>query len=125
MTPEQKIRYQLVLDCIANDYFVLDKELIDADIDDIIDEYEDEIFEYAYNFRCGEIETHIRKESSRHYESKSVATKLWDGTWVGWTYWYGGGKHGEPEAIDWMDSAYFLNCEEKEVLQIVRTFKKV
>lgn len=24
-----------------------------------------------------------------------------DGTWVGWTYWYGGGKYAEPSAIPW------------------------
>lgn len=51
-------------------------------------------------------ETDISCEFSRHYEAKSVARKMSDGSWVGWTYWYGGGKHGEPESIDWMDSAY-------------------
>ena len=47
-----------------------------------------------------------------------------DGSWVGWTYWYGGGKYGEPEAIDWMDDAYDLACTEEEKVVTVRTFTK-
>jgi hypothetical protein len=74
--------------------------------------------------RQGEMETDLPCPSSRHYESKSVAAKLPDGSWVGWTYWYGGGKHGEPEAIDWIDDAYNLNCTEEEKMVTVRIFAK-
>lgn len=75
--------------------------------------------------RCGLVETDIEVSNwSRHYESKSVAAKTPDGRWVGWTYWYGGGKHGEPEAIDWIDDAYYLDCQEEEKTVIVRTFSK-
>ncbi len=62
-------------------------------------------------------ETKIEYDWSRHYESKSVAKKLSNGKWVGYTYWFGGGRHGEPDAIDWIDEAYFLNCEEKMVMK--------
>jgi hypothetical protein len=72
---------------------------------------------------CG-IETDLPCEWSRHYESKAVAMQMPDGSWVGWTYWYGGGKHGEPEAIDWMDEAYEVDCSEEEKVVIVRTFTK-
>jgi hypothetical protein len=61
---------------------------------------------------------------SRHYESEEVGRKLDDGTWVGWTYWHGGGKHGEPEMIPWMDSAYLLDVTEEEKVVTVRTFSK-
>ncbi|WP_132646555.1 hypothetical protein, partial [Pseudomonas aeruginosa] len=74
--------------------------------------------------RCGCVETNIEPDYSRHYESKSVAAKI-NGRWVGWTYWYGGGKHGEPEAIDWMDQAYFLDCTEEERVVTIRTFSKL
>lgn len=37
---------------------------------------------------------------------------------------YGGGKHGEPEAIDWIEHAYNLDCIEEEKLVVVRTFSK-
>lgn len=64
------------------------------------------------------------KDWSRHYESKTVGCELDDGTWVSWIYWYGGGKHGEPEAIDWMGDANILEiAEEKEVIKVERTFK--
>jgi len=59
-------------------------------------------------------------EYSRHYECKPVAKKL-DGRWVCWLYWYGGGKHGEPESIEWIDDTIFL--EEAEPI-IVNTFRK-
>lgn len=75
--------------------------------------------------RSGEVETDINPEHSRHYESRSVASRMLDGTWVGWTYWYGGGKHGEPEAVEWIDDAYDLDCVEQERLVVVRKFKKI
>lgn len=60
----------------------------------------------------------------RHYEGTSVAARMPDGAWVGWVYWHGGGKHGEPEAIDWMDDAYHVDVNEEERVVIVRTFLK-
>ena len=66
--------------------------------------------------------TGLECELSHHYESNAVAAKLPDGSWVGWTYWYGGGKHGEPEAVDWMDDAYAVDCAEEQKMVTVRTF---
>jgi hypothetical protein len=90
------------------------------DLEDYIAQVEDE-------FRCSnDDETDIDCPGSRHCESKSVATKFGndDGTvtWIGWTYWYGGGKHGEPGAIEWIDDAYYLDVE--EVVTTVLKFKK-
>jgi hypothetical protein len=93
-------------------------------IDEVYDDFKNDIYDYEYEFREGEVETDISCDYSRHYESNSVATKAPNGIWVGWTYWYGGGKHGEPEAIDWMSDSYILNCVEEEKLVIVRTFLK-
>src|SRR5439155_1354104 len=56
--------------------------------------------EYESEFRCGQVVTKLPSDFSRHYEAKEVAAKLSDGSWVGWTYWYGGGKHGDPGSID-------------------------
>lgn len=80
--------------------------------------------DYESEFRSGQAETGLSCHGSRHYESKSVAAKLSDGSWVGWTYFYGGGKHGEPEAIDWMTDAYELVVTEEERLVVVREFKR-
>jgi hypothetical protein len=80
-------------------------------------------WDFVNEFREGEVETEVTSPSSRHYESKSVAAKI-DGVWVGWTYWYGGGKHGQPEAVEWMEDAYFLDCKEEEKVVMVITFTK-
>lgn len=108
-------------------------ESIDVDIiidtfDDFIDIYpyaEDIIRDKEYEFRGSfDLETDIPYEWSRNYEAKSVAKKLSDGRWVGWTYWYGGGKHANPAEIDWISDAYFLDITEEEKVMTVYTFKK-
>ena len=108
-------------------------EGIDADVViDTFDDFfelcphaEDYIQEEEYEFRGSyDLETDIEAEYSRHYEAKSVAKKLSDGRWVGWTYWYGGGKYANPEEIDWISDAYFLDVTEKEKVMTVYKFKK-
>jgi hypothetical protein len=48
-----------------------------------------------------------------------------DGKWVGWNYWYGGGKHAEPEDIDWIGNAEFVKVQSEEVVTVVkRTFMR-
>lgn len=101
-------------------------ELDEEGIDDTFDDYESDyqIQDLMEAFRTSGEETGLPCEWSRHYESEAVGAQLSSGEWVGWTYWYGGGKHGEPEAIDWLDDAYFLDVKEEEKLVIVRTFEK-
>jgi hypothetical protein len=67
----------------------------------------------------------VYPEYSRHYETESLAIQSPDGSWIGWTHWYGGGKHGNPEEIEWIDSVYNLDCKEESKWVIVQTFKKV
>lgn len=73
-------------------------------------------------FRTSGQETGLECDWCRHYESKAVAAPMFDGTWSGWTYWYGAGKHGEPAAMDWMDSAYPVTFTEETV--VVKKFQK-
>jgi hypothetical protein len=122
MTPEQKIK-ALILAVIAR-WEGADLPTITAEnVDDLYDGADDDQLQDARNeVREGELATDVPAPYSRHYEARSVAAKAPDGSWVGWTYWYGGGKHGEPEAIDWMDEAYDLTCVEEEKLVTVRTF---
>lgn len=75
--------------------------------------------------RCSGQNTHLAAPSSRHYEGDAVATRYLDGSWVGWTYWHGGGKHSEPDAIEWIDDAYDVICVEEQKMTTVRTFSKV
>ncbi len=126
MTPQQRIKWLILLKCAEWEGV----DTPEIDINNIDDKYsgeegKDSLWDAEYEIREGEVVTDIPCESSRHYESKSVAAKCPDGVWVGWTYWYGGGKHGEPEAMDWIGEAYLLNCEEREEVVTVREFIKV
>lgn len=114
--------YGFVIADAFSDVFIT--EITKENVDDLYEAFCDDIQDIKYEFREGEVETKLPCDYSRHYESKSVAAKIPDGSWVGWTYWYGGGKHGEPEAIDWMEDAYDLDVVEEEKLVIVRTFTK-
>lgn len=124
MSPEYKIKYAILTDVFAGNDQEISSTLTEEEIEDLWDENYDEVQDCKYEFREGQVETDIPCEFSRHYESSSVAAQCPDGTWVGWTYWYGGGKHGEPEAIDWIEHAYNLECVEEEKLLVVRTFSK-
>lgn len=119
-TAAEEIKRQIRLDLEKSFEKEEDKNLY-IDLEDYVDQW---FSEGLYEFRDSyDEETDIKCDWSRHYESKSVAKKLDNGKWVGYTYWYGGGKHGEPEAIDWIDDAYFL--EMKEEMRPVRTFTKI
>ena len=90
--------------------------------------YKDIYHDFSVQLRRGDVHTDINPEYSRHYSSRSVAMYIVDfegfSGWIGWTYWYGGGKHGTPEDIPWIEDAYFLDVEEKEVVKTVRSFSK-
>lgn len=126
MTPEQKIKKEIVLKAMQNNDLHFEGTINEDNVDDLYQNLVDEDLHWDYKseMRQGQYETDIPAEYSRHYESKSVAMKMSDGSWLGWTYWYGGGKFGEPESIDWMSQAYELNYKEEEKVVIVRTFEK-
>ncbi len=123
MTPEQKLKWAVLAKAASwseTEPPAFPCENVDELYDALVEE--DGHWDAMPEVRSGQVETDIECEWSRHYESKSVAMKFPDGSWVGWTYWYGGGKHGEPEAIDWMEDAYDLDCTEEEKVVVVRSF---
>ena len=128
MTPEQKIKH-LVLVKLASFSGGPAPEATDENIDALYqvasDNDDGDLQDAREEIRSGGTETKLECEISRHYESKAVAAQAVDGSWVGWVYWYGGGKHGEPQAVDWMDKAYDLTCAEDQKLVTVRTFTRV
>lgn len=86
------------------------------------DDYQDALQDTMSELRSGTHKTGIPTgEYSRHYESESVAMKI-DDEWIGWTHWFGGGKYGEPESIEWIDGAYFVDAV--EVMEPVMKFTK-
>lgn len=128
MTPHQKLKHLALVraDLRTESGFTLciTEENVDELFDSPTDEDYDQIQDALCDIREGDVETKVPCEHCRHYESKSVAVQTPDGSWVGWTYWYGGGKHGEPEAIDWMNKAYNLSCTEEQKLVTIMTFTK-
>ena len=125
MTPEQKLKHAVILKGIKlGSIAAPDEEITAEHIDQLFDDLGDN---YALQDATNEIrgsgtETRLQCQWSRHYESKAVAARMPDGSWVGWTYWFGGGKHGEPEAVEWMEDAYEVECKEEEKLVVVKTF---
>ena len=76
-------------------------------------------------FRSSGIETGLltpHENHSRHYEHEEVAAEMPDKTWVGWTYYHGGGKHSDPDGIDWIPGAYLV--EMKVEMKPVRVFSR-
>ncbi len=126
MSPTHKIMLAIINLAHAGGVKFDKPEVITAEnIDAVYEAYKDaDGYGYEGEFREGTIETDVPSEHSRHYESKSVAHKMDDGSWVGWTYWYGGGKHGDAQSIDWMQYAYDLDVTERQEMVTVRTWAK-
>lgn len=74
--------------------------------------------------RDGQVRTGLPSPYGGHYETESVAAQMPDGTWVGWTYYYGGGKHGSAWELEWMDDAYDVTCREEQVTKVVQVFTR-
>jgi|GEM_PF-848508 len=132
MTAEQEIKAAIIVEGEEKGIFSVYEPITAENVDEIWDalyndsETEDALSEGKDEFRySGENTPGIPEDSSRHYECDAVAKQMPSGRWVGWMFWHGGGKHGEPEAIDWMDRAYFLDVAEEEKTVTVRTFAKV
>ncbi|MEB0078047.1 hypothetical protein QN386_22390 [Pseudomonas sp. CCI3.2] len=128
MTPEQKVKY-LILDWASKwDGETLESfnsrtgEEVEAAYDELVEA--DGHWDAKSETREGEVETELPADGGRHYEANSVAAQLPDKSWVGWTYYYGGGKHSDPDSIEWMEDAYDLTCAEEEKVVTVRTFTK-
>lgn len=125
MTPKQKLKNEMLIRAAESENIYIVEQVTKENVDSLYETLlvdADLHYDCKSEMRCGQVETGLPCEYSCHYESKSVASQMSDGSWVGWTYWYGGGKHGEPEAIDWMDEAYFLDCAEEQKMVTVRTF---
>ena len=129
MTPEQKLKHAMLSIAIDANSMEFTEELTDANVDLLWNELaaNDLQFDLMEEFRSCGTDTHLPvpyNRSARNYESCSVASQMPDGSWVGWTHWYGGGKHSQPSAIPWMDEAYDLNCTEVPTMVMVQTFTR-
>ena len=120
MTAEQKVKALICLSIRETDSV---GPITQETIDSLYDAYD---YEYQKEeIRAGLVQTGVPCSSMHGYVSQSVASQLPDGSWVGWTHWDGGGKHGCPDDIEWMKHAYHLDCKEEQKMVTVRTFAKV
>lgn len=123
MTPELKLKYAILdLAAIWNDER-LPTDLTAEQVEELWDDADD-MYDAINETRTSGTPTGLPSESCRHYENEAVAVQCPNGDWVGFTYWYGGGKHGEPEAIDWIQHAYDVQCVEEQKMMTVQTFTK-
>lgn len=122
LTPEQKLKYEIIdLVHICENGESIRTDMTGEDIEDMYDESDTQ--EAEYEIRSSGVPTHLPTPSSRHYETEAVAVQCPTGEWVGFTYWYGGGKHGNPEEIDWIEHAYDVTHSEEQKMVTVHTFK--
>jgi hypothetical protein len=124
MTPEQKVQWLILI----KEAEYCEEEAPNVTEDNVEDLYDaivanDDHWDAMDEVRCSGTLTGIPCFDSRNFESDAVAAQLPDGTWVGWVYWYGGGKHGNPDEIEWMDKAYHVFCDEVEEMMVVRSFR--
>lgn len=88
-------------------------------------EYEDDFQEILYEIRDEGFEVNLStKTYSRHYEVDCYVLEI-EGKWIAYDYYYGGGKHGEPEEFDWLSTCRYVNCEERVVTKVERTFSEI
>lgn len=63
--------------------------------------------------------------TSRNYEVDAHVGKLPDGSYVGWWFYYGGGKHSDAQnAIDWEAQAFDVNHKAEVITTTKHTFTK-
>lgn len=123
MKPEVKLKYAILeLAYIWRDEKI-STTLTEEEVIDLWDD-EDDIYDAISEIRTSGYDTGLDAPYSRHYESDAVAVQCPNGEWVGFTYWHGGGKHGNPEEIDWIEHAYDVSCVEEQKMMTVRTFSK-
>lgn len=125
MTPQQKLKHAVILRGVELGCIKQPAEEITAEnVDDLFEALSEDwaLQDAMSEIRGSGTETGLPCQWSRHYESQAVAARMPDGSWVGWTYWFGGGKHGEPEVVEWIEDAYEVECKEEEKLVVVKTF---
>lgn len=115
MTAEQLIKRHIIMECGDPD----PGENVDQEWELHCEDLEDHLHDFRYS---GEPQDKA-VDDGRYYSSRQVYRKLSTGETVGWTYYFGGGKHGEPGAIDWVEDAYLLEVTKE--MRPVKVFKRI
>lgn len=125
MNAQQLLRKAILLKAVEFENIEHFEEGLTGDqINELYEQYDrwDELADPWNEVRYGGVDCDLpATTSSRHYEIDSKAIKIGD-TWVQFDYYYGGGKHSEPEDFDYIHHAKIVNCEEEEVTVIKYKF---
>lgn len=122
MTPLQALKHAVLIRVIDEVDENTSPEQIDAIWED---QPRDAIWDMICEIRSSGQETGLPVDHSRHYEPFAVAALMPCGRWVGWTYWAGGGKGSNPEEINWMEDAYWVEAEVDQVLRLEHNFSRL
>ena len=87
----------------------------------------DIVREVIHEFRESGEEIDDKVQQDRYYCYQDVARKITgsDELYLGWTYYFGGGKHAQPAEVEWMEDCYLLKCRKVEETRIVKVYEKV
>jgi hypothetical protein len=132
MTAEQKLKHLILIRHAELGDEPAPENVTADNVDELYESTEGDNFtlqdareEVRGGVHATDVPTQYQGRGSSYYESQSVAAQYLDGSWIGWTYWYGGGKHADPSAIDWIEHAYDVTVTEEPKTVIHRTFTKV
>lgn len=84
----------------------------------------DIVREVINKFRESGEEIVDKVQQDRYYCYQEVAKKITGSKdlYLGWTYYFGGGKHAQPDQVEWMEDCYLLKCREVEETRIVKVY---
>ena len=84
----------------------------------------DSLIEVEEEIRVGNVRTGLVPEFRSYVESEAVAIPVTGipSLYIGWTYFFGGGKYSEPNAIEWMENCYLVKAKDR--VQTVRFFER-
>lgn len=87
----------------------------------------DIVREVINEFRESGEEIDNKVQQGRYYCYQDVAKKITGSNdlYLAWTYYFGGGKHAQPETVEWMEDCYLLRCKEVKETRVVKVFEKV
>lgn len=101
MTPSQKLKKHLITECDGE----FPSDVVTGEDIDLYWSQINHLLDWRW-LRSEGVETDLIAPYDRNYQCRIHASEMEDGTWVAWPYWTGGGKHGDPGSIPWIEDAF-------------------
>lgn len=128
MNAQQLLRKAILLKAVDFENIVPFKENLSGDeIDRLYESYDrwNELADPWNEIRYSGIDCNLKATTwSRHYDVDSKAIKI-DDKWIQFDYYYGGGKHSEPEYFDYIEHAKIVDCTEEQITITKYNFSEI